>query len=190
MKARKKPIEVLAYRYYNVNIDDFLKLLRTNKDEPVCYDENTKNIYIKKPQGEIELNYGDYVIKEINTDNTFWFIDKDIFYKTYERIPNTIYNYKRKIYDVECIELKSLSYKDIVNVLDFVGYKVNEIFEIIQRDDLIDEIKKQGYININTLEGTLKMLPTDILIKGVNGEFYPVKREQFDKVYDIIENGE
>ena len=188
MKARKKPIEVLAYRYFNVNIDEFLKLLSVNKNEPVRYDEDTKKIYIKKPRGEIALNYGDYVIDEINTDYSFWFIDKDIFYKTYERIPNTIYCYKKKVYDVDCIEFKSLRYKDIVKVLDFLGYKAKEVFEIIQRDDLVDEIKNQGYLTINTLEGALKMYPTDILIKGVNGEFYPVKRENFDKVYDIIED--
>lgn len=188
MKARKKPIEVLAYRYYNVFIDEFLDFLRSNTDEVVRYDEETKKIYIKKPQGEIELNYGDFVIWEINTDNQFWFIDKDIFYQTYERISGLIYNYKKKVYDVDCIEFKSLAYKDIVAVLDFLGYKAKEVFEIIQRDDLIDEIKNQGYITINTLEGQLKMYPTDILINGPANEFYPVKRENFDKVYDIIED--
>ena len=187
MKARKKPIEVLAYRYYNVIIDEFLDFLRSNTDEHVRYDEETKKIYIKKPQGEIALKYGDFVIWEINTDNQFWFIDKDIFYKTYERISGLIYNYKKKVYDVDCIEFKSLAYKDIVRVLDFLGYKAKEVFEIIQRDDLVDEIKNQGYITINTLEGQLKMYPTDILIKGLVNEFYPVKRENFDKVYDIIE---
>lgn len=188
MKARKKSIEVLAYCYYNVMIDEFLSFLRSNTDEPVRYDEETKKIYIQKPQGEIALNYEDVVIWEINTDNNFWFIDKDIFYKTYERIPNTIYNYKKKVYDVDCIEFKSLRYKDVVKVLDFLGYKAKEVFEIIQRDDLIDEIKNQGYITINTLEGHLKMYPTDILVKGPFGEFYPVKRENFDKVYDTIED--
>ena len=188
MKARKKPIEVLAYRYYKVIIEEFLDFLRSNTDEPVRYDEETKKIYIKKPQGEIALNYGDFVIWEINTDNNFWFIDKDIFYKTYERISGLIYNYKKKAYDVDCIEFKSLAYKDIVRVLDFLGYKAKEVFEIIQRDDLIDEIKNQGYITINTLEGSLKMFPTDILINGPANEFYPVKRENFDKVYDIIED--
>ena len=44
-----------------------------------------------------------------------------------------------------------------------------------------------GYISINTLEGTEKLYPTEILIKGVEGEYYPVKRINFDKVYEVIE---
>jgi hypothetical protein len=78
---------------------------------------------------------------------------------------------------------------DIVEVLDFVGYKVNqnEPLTFLQRNDLIDEIKKQGYISINTLEGTEKLYTTEILIKGVEGEYYPVKRINFDKVYEVIE---
>ena len=47
MKAKKKPIEVLAIHYnHNIILDEFLKLLSSNKDEPVRYDESTKTIYI------------------------------------------------------------------------------------------------------------------------------------------------
>ena len=56
----------------------------------------------------------------------------------------------------------------------------------LQRDDLIKEIQEQGYILINTLEGIEKLYPTEILIQGVEGEYYPVKRENFDKVYEVI----
>lgn len=36
MKARKKPIEVMAIHYsHNIILDEFLELLRTNKNEPV-----------------------------------------------------------------------------------------------------------------------------------------------------------
>ena len=52
---------------------------------------------------------------------------------------------------------------------------------------MIEEIKEQGYISINTLEGVEKLYPTEILIRGVKGEYYPVKRVNFDKVYELIE---
>lgn len=63
MKARKKPIEVMAIHYtHNIDVGEFLKLLRTNENEPVRYDETDKTIYIQKERGEIALKYGNWVI--------------------------------------------------------------------------------------------------------------------------------
>lgn len=189
MKARKKPIDVMAIHYnHNVIFDKFLELLRTNEDEPVRYDEIDKTIYIQKERGEIALKYGDWVIFEENTDKCFWAIDHDIFLKTYVRVPNTVNTFVKKVYEVDCVEFKSLKEHDIIDVLDFVGYQINqnEPLTFLQRNDLIEEIKEQGYIVIKTLEGDEKLYPTDVLIRGVEGEYYPVKRVNFDKVYDVI----
>lgn len=189
MKARKKPIDVMAIHYnHNVIFDKFLELLRTNEDEPVRYDEIDKTIYIQKERGEIALKYGDWVIFEENTDKCFWAIDHDIFLKTYVRVPNTVNTFVKKVYEVDCVEFKSLKEHDIIDVLDFVGYQINqnEPLTFLQRNDLIEEIKEQGYIVIKTLEGDEKLYPTEVLIRGVEGEYYPVKRVNFDKVYDAI----
>ena len=52
MKARKKPIDVIAIHYtHSIDVYEFLRLLRTNKEEPVRYDESDKTIYIKKRTG-------------------------------------------------------------------------------------------------------------------------------------------
>ena len=49
MKARKKPIEVMAIHYnHNIILDEFLKLLRTNENEPVRYDETDKQFISRK----------------------------------------------------------------------------------------------------------------------------------------------
>lgn len=189
MKARKKPIDVMAIHYnHNVIFDKFLELLRTNEDEPVRYDEIDKTIYIQKERGEIALKYGDWVIFEENIDKCFWAIDHDIFLKTYVRVPNTVNTFVKKVYEVDCVEFKSLKEHDIIDVLDFVGYQINqnEPLTFLQRNDLIEEIKEQGYIVIKTLEGDEKLYPTGVLIRGVEGEYYPVKRVNFDKVYDVI----
>lgn len=189
MKARKKLIDVMAIHYnHNVIFDKFLELLRTNEDEPVRYDEIDKTIYIQKERGEIALKYGDWVIFEENTDKCFWAIDHDIFLKTYVRVPNTVNTFVKKVYEVDCVEFKSLKEHDIIDVLDFVGYQINqnEPLTFLQRNDLIEEIKEQGYIVIKTLEGDEKLYPTEVLIRGVEGEYYPVKRVNFDKVYDVI----
>lgn len=189
MKARKKPIEVMAIHYtHNIILDKFLELLRTNENEPVRYDETDKTIYIQKERGEIALKYGNWVIFEKNTDKCFWSIDHEIFLKTYIKVPNTVNTFVKKVYEVDYVELKSLNEGDIIEVLNFVGYGVNqnEPLVFLQRNDLIKEIQEQGYILINTLEGVEKLYPTEILIRGVEGEYYPVKRENFDKVYEVI----
>lgn len=189
MKARKKPIDVMAIHYtHNIDLDKFLELLGTNKEEPVRYDDLDKTIYIQKDRGEIALKYGDWVIFEENTDKCFWAIDHEIFLKTYIKVPNTVNTFVKKVYEVDCVVFESLDEHDIVKVLDFVGYQINQndSLTFLQRDDLIHEIKEQGYIVIKTLEGDEKLYPTEVLIRGVEGEYYPVKRVSFDKVYDVI----
>lgn len=189
MKARKKPIEVFAVHYdHNIILDEFLKFLRSNENEPVRYDESSGTIYIQKERGEIALKKGNWVIYEENTDKCFWAIDNDIFVKTYTRVPNTMHNFTKKVYEVECIELKSLRDKDIKSVLEFLGYQTfGNVLNILQQDELIKDVKDKGYIAIQTLEGVEALYPSEILIKGVEGEFYPVKRENFDKVYELLE---
>ena len=179
MKARKKPIEVVAIKYdENTVLDEFLELLRSNKDEPVYYDESTKTIYIKKERGNIALTFGNWVIYELNTDKCFWAIDNDIFKKIYVKVDGKTDIYQKAVYEIEFVEFESLDDNDIIQVLDFLGMKFNRV--------LIDTIKSNGYIEVDTLEGVEKLYVSEILIKGIAGEFYPVKRENFDKVYDII----
>ena len=39
-------------------------------------------------------------------------------------------------------------------------------------------------VNIETLEGSMRVSPGDWIIKGVNGEFYPCKPDIFEKTYE------
>ena len=41
---------------------------------------------------------------------------------------------------------------------------------------------------IPTLEGDMKALPGDWIIKGVNGEYYPCKPDVFEKSYNVVED--
>lgn len=43
---------------------------------------------------------------------------------------------------------------------------------------------------VETLEGVMKVDINDYIIKGVKGEFYPVKPEIFHKTYEVLENSE
>lgn len=43
------------------------------------------------------------------------------------------------------------------------------------------------WLNIETLEGTMRADVGDHIIKGVDGEFYPCKPDIFEKTYEIIQ---
>ena len=44
-----------------------------------------------------------------------------------------------------------------------------------------------GTLDIPTLEGVMTASPGDVIIRGVNGEIYPCKREIFEKTYDPVD---
>lgn len=44
-----------------------------------------------------------------------------------------------------------------------------------------------GVILINTLEGVMKAMPGDYIIKGVQGEVYPCKPDIFEATYEAVE---
>lgn len=190
MKARKKPIEVFAVQYSNnIILEEFLKLLRTNEKEPVRYDESDGTIYIAKERGEISLPRGNWVIREDNTDGCFWSINPDIFLQTYNRVKGTINIFVKRVYEVDFIKLDIDDTKSIIEVLNFLGYFVATPLEELQRDELVESIKEQGFLEINTLEGVERLFSGEVVVRGVRGEFYPVSYDNFVKVYDILDEG-
>lgn len=46
------------------------------------------------------------------------------------------------------------------------------------------------YLEIDTLEGVMRALPGDWIIRGVNGELYPCKPDIFEKTYEAVGNDE
>jgi len=40
-------------------------------------------------------------------------------------------------------------------------------------------------LHVDTMEGTMNASPGDVIIRGVNGEFYPCKPDVFEKTYDV-----
>lgn len=190
MKARKKPIEVFAVHYsQNIILEEFLKLLRTNEKEPVRYDESDGTIYIEKERGEISLPKGNWVIREDNTDGCFWSINPDIFLQTYNRVKGTINIFVKRVYEVDFIKMDIDDTKSIIEVLNFLGYFVTTPLEELQRDELVESIKEQGFLEINTLEGVERLFSGEVVVRGVRGEFYPVSYDNFIKVYDILDEG-
>lgn len=70
---------------------------------------------------------------------------------------------------------------------------------VLAAEDAVDWIRTGGhaafcwdssegrYFVIQTLEGDMQVMPDDLIIKGVNGEFYPCKPDIFAKTYEVAE---
>lgn len=44
-----------------------------------------------------------------------------------------------------------------------------------------------GFMEIETLEGVMKVNPGDYIIRGVKGEVYPCKPDIFEETYELVE---
>jgi len=67
----------------------------------------------------------------------------------------------------------------------------DEIWEGVNNRQIILHLERvgktiEGYVEIETLEGTMRGNVGDWIIRGINGEFYPCKNDIFEKTYTII----
>ena len=83
---------------------------------------------------------------------------------------------RKKPVVIECMKWTG---ENSVAVKDFCGDKVNFVPDVVRGCSVAA---------IKTLEGTMTATPDDIIIKGVNGEFYPCKPEIFEKTYEIVKD--
>ena len=95
--------------------------------------------------------------------------------------------FRKKPVIVEAVVLQP-NQKSIRQVLGFKGEPVItnckaavDAFESYCRYTIDD-----GFLNIETLEGTMKASFGDYIIKGIKGEFYPCKPDIFKLTYDAI----
>ena len=82
--------------------------------------------------------------------------------------------FRKKPVIVEAIQWTGNNYEEICN---FVGYKPK------YQDDVGCEICK---LEILTLEGKHIASKNDWIIRGVKGEFYPVKKDIFLETYEKV----
>ena len=89
--------------------------------------------------------------------------------------------YKKKPVEVEA-ELVS-------DIIDKFIHNYKELPEWIKKayeDTVINTITENGFI-IKTLEGNMTATREDYLIKGIEDELYPCKKEIFEKTYIKVE---
>ena len=95
-----------------------------------------------------------------------------------------IKKYVKKPVEIEAMQLTKENIVEVFNFLDGANYKETKSVE--ELEDFSQMMLKQGYIEIETLEGIMKANFGDYIIKGVKGEFYPCKPDIFQATYEEV----
>lgn len=79
------------------------------------------------------------------------------------------------------VEIEFMQFNNADNAYDISQWAVEKIkYKVSHKFDI-------GYMYVETLEGTMTANLGDYIVKGVNGEFYPVKPDIFEKTYEVID---
>lgn len=90
--------------------------------------------------------------------------------------------YRKKPVEIEAVQYNGINVQEIEN---FVGKKLQVELET----DAAYQAGKAApvySIIIPTLEGDMKAMPYDYIIKGIKGEIYPCKPDIFVQTYETI----
>jgi len=90
--------------------------------------------------------------------------------------------FRKKPVVIEAVQYNNLN-RDEIN--EFVGVQLKQELES-ETAYVAGQGPPKFSLIIPTLEGCLKAMPFDWIIKGVNGEFYPCKPDIFDKTYEAV----
>ena len=74
----------------------------------------------------------------------------------------------------------------VIEAVQFNGRNSADIHEFC--GDKVREPVGKDYLEIETLEGIHIASPSDYIIKGIKGEFYPCKPDIFEKTYEPLPN--
>lgn len=95
-----------------------------------------------------------------------------------------IRQYRKKPVIIEAVQLDNINAPRVVQWIGEDKAKMN-----LESDAAWNQGKAPPVfsVTIHTLEGDMKAMPGDYVIKGVHGEFYPCKPDIFEKTYEIVE---
>lgn len=75
----------------------------------------------------------------------------------------------------------------VIEAIQFTNETKDQVFHWITCTTSPIFIDGEPAIKIQTLEGDMMARIGDWIIKGVKGEFYPCKRDIFEKTYELVE---
>ena len=86
--------------------------------------------------------------------------------------------YRKKPVVIDAIQLTNES------VMACISFVYPEYVAV--EPSILDAIRDQKFMHIETLEGDMKAGFGDYIIKGVQGEFYPCKPDIFEATYEVV----
>lgn len=92
--------------------------------------------------------------------------------------------YRKKPVVIEAVQLDNINAPDVVRWIGEDKAKME-----LESDTAYQAGKAPPVfsVTIKTLEGDMKAMPGDYVIRGVNGEFYPCKPDIFAKTYEEVD---
>lgn len=73
----------------------------------------------------------------------------------------------------------------IVEAVQWIPGKTdNEVISLLQKTPTDYRFPDVGVLEIETLEGWLRAIPNDYVIRGIKGECYPCKPDIFEMTYE------
>ncbi len=93
--------------------------------------------------------------------------------------------YRKRPVEVEALQWTGKNQREMFDFL--TNYeKINEYMNSEGENFYIDHYRVRGGLIIKTLEGEHIASVNDVIIKGINGEFYPCKPDIFEKSYEKV----
>ncbi|PNY87124.1 hypothetical protein [Staphylococcus agnetis] len=82
---------------------------------------------------------------------------------------------RKKPIEVECVQFTDIESAEYIE--EWSGAQV--VYHVS---------KYRKILVVKTLEGEMNATINDYIVKGVNGEFYPVKPDVFHKTYEVLKD--
>jgi len=73
----------------------------------------------------------------------------------------------------------------VIEAMQYTGHNAVEVMAWANLPEITEAF--EGGIEIATLEGTMRAVPGDWVIRGVKGEMYPCKPDIFAATYEPVE---
>ena len=96
-----------------------------------------------------------------------------------------IMKYRKKPLIIEAIELRDNNILQVEEFIEQKEIKLDNRTASDKFDDFKDIVRSKGR-PIETLEGTMNASIGDFIIRGINGEVYPCKKDIFHKTYEPV----
>jgi hypothetical protein len=98
--------------------------------------------------------------------------------------------YRKKPVVIDAIQYTAPIYSNIRDFIESFGDNPREVLVKVWDDPNehrnVSNMSGTSHLAIKTLEGNMKIIHGDWIIRGVNGEYYPCKPDIFKKTYEKV----